>query len=43
MEVFLLEEDIIMSQQTVRKQEQVQVESGIIHCCWLKNLTTDYA
>ena len=26
----------------VRKQDQVQVGSGIIHCCWLKNLTTGY-
>ena len=42
MKVFLLEEDIISSQQTVRKQKQMQVKSEIIHCYWLKNLTTDY-
>ena len=27
----------------VRKQDQVQVGLGIIHCCWLKDLTTGYA
>ena len=42
MEVFLLEEDIIVNQQIVRKQKQVQIKSGIIYCCWLKNLTTGY-
>ena len=42
MKVFLLEEDIIKNQQTVRKQDQVQIKSGIIHHCWLKNLTTGY-
>ena len=42
MKIFLLEEDIIVSQQTVRKQKQMQVKLEIIHCYWLKNLTTDY-
>ena len=42
MKIFLLEEDIIASQQTVRKQKQVQVKSEMIYYYWLKNLTTDY-
>ena len=42
MKVFLLEENIIVSQQTIKKHKWVQLESGIIYCCWLKNLTTNY-